>query len=218
MKLLLDFLPILMFFAVFKYGEGHREWAAAFASEHLGFMVSGGVVGPNEAPVLLATVVVVVATLTQVAWLLARRQKVHLMLWVSLALVTVLGAATVWFHSDTFIKWKPTGLYWVMGLTFWVSQAFFRKNLVRALMGGQFELPAAVWQRLNLAWVAFFGLMGVVNLYVAYSFETATWVNFKLFGITGLMLVFMVAQGLYLGKHLKDDSASAEGSAPKDAA
>jgi len=206
MKLILDFLPILMFFAVFKYGEGHSEWAAAFASQHLGFMVSGGVVGPKEAPVLLATVVVVVSTLAQVAWLLARRQKVHMMLWVSLALVTVLGAATVWFHSDTFIKWKPTGLYWVMGLAFWASQTFFRKNLVQSLMGTQFDLPAAVWQRLNIAWVAFFGLMGLLNLYVAYSFETTTWVNFKLFGITGLMLVFMVGQGLYLGKHLKDDS------------
>jgi len=218
MKLLLDFLPIVLFFAVFKYGEGHKEWAAAFASEHLGFMVSGGVVGPNEAPVLLATVVVVIATLAQVAYMLARRQKVHMMLWVSLALVTVLGAATVWFHSDTFIKWKPTGLYWFMGLAFWVSQAFFRKNLVQALMGGQFELPPGVWQRLNFAWVGFFGLMGLLNLYVAYSFETATWVNFKLFGITGLMLVFMVAQGLWLGKHLKDDTPPAEGEARKDVA
>jgi len=217
MKLLLDFLPILMFFAVFKYGEGRQDWAAAFASEHLGFMVSGGVVGPKEAPVLLATVVVVVATLAQVAWMLARRQKVPMMLWVSLALVTVLGAATVWFHSDTFIKWKPTGLYWVMGLAFWGSQTFFRKNLVQALMGSQFALPANVWQRLNTAWVAFFALMGGLNLYVAYSFETATWVNFKLFGITGLMLVFMLAQGLYLGKHLKDDPAP-DANAPKDAA
>ena len=217
MKLILDFLPIVLFFAVFKYGEGHKEWAAAFASQHLGFLVSGGIVGPDEAPVLLATVVVVAATFAQVAWMLARRQKVHLMLWVSLALVTVLGAATVWFHSDTFIKWKPTGLYWIMGFAFWVSQAFFRKNLVQSLMGKQFELPASVWQRLNLAWVAFFAVMGLLNIYVAYNFDLATWVNFKLFGITALMVVFMVGQGLYLSRHLKDDEP-AEADRSKDAA
>lgn len=215
MKLLLDFLPILLFFGAFKYGENNKDWAAAFASEHLGFMVSGGVVGPDEAPVLLATVVVVIATLLQVVYMMVRRQKVHAMLWVSLALVTVLGAATVWFHSDTFIKWKPTGLYWVMGAAFWVSQVFFRKNLVQALMGKQFELPPGIWQRLNFAWIAFFGLMGLLNLYVAYTFETPTWVNFKLFGITGLMLVFMVGQGLYLGRHIKDDEPAEAG---KDAA
>lgn len=215
MKLLLDFLPILLFFGAFKYGESNKDWAAAFATEHLGFMVSGGVVGRDEAPVLLATVVVVLATLLQVAYMMARRQKVHAMLWVSLALVTVLGAATVWFHSDTFIKWKPTGLYWVMGLAFWVSQVFFRKNLVQALMGKQFELPPGVWQRLNFAWIAFFGLMGLLNIYVAYTFPTPTWVNFKLFGITGLMLVFMVGQGLYLGRHIKDDDTPEAG---KDAA
>ena len=218
MKLLLDFLPLVLFFAVFKYGDAHKDWAASFATEHLGFMVSGGVVGQAEAPVLLATVVVVVATLLQVAWMLARRQKVHMMMWVSLVLVTVLGAATVYFHSETFIKWKPTGLYWVMGLAFWVSQAFFRKNLVQALMGAQFELPPSIWQRVNFAWVAFFGLMGLLNLYVVYTFDSSTWANFKVFGTTGLMLVFMVAQGLYLGKHLKDDTPPADAEARKDAA
>ena len=90
MKLLLDFLPILLFFGAFKYAEGHKDWAAAFATEHLGFMVAGGVVGTGEAPVLLATVVVVVATLAQVVWLKARGKKVDMMLWISLALVTVL--------------------------------------------------------------------------------------------------------------------------------
>jgi intracellular septation protein len=85
MKLLLDFLPILLFFATFKYAEGHKDWAAAFATEHFGFMVSGGVVGQAEAPVLLATVVVIAATLAQVAWLKAASPKVDLMLWVSLA-------------------------------------------------------------------------------------------------------------------------------------
>jgi intracellular septation protein len=205
MKLLFDFLPILLFFGAFKYAEGQKDWAAQFATEHLGFVVSGGIVGPNEAPVLLATVVVIVATLVQIGWLVARGRKVDMMLWVSLGLVVVLGGATIWFHSETFIKWKPSVLYWVMGLGFWISRAVFRKNLLQTLMGEQLQLPAAVWQRLNFAWIAFFGLMGLANIYVAYSFSTATWVNFKLFGGIGLMLLFTLAQGLYLSRYLQAD-------------
>ena len=207
MKILLDFLPILLFFGTFKYAEAHKEWAARFASEHFGFLVSGGVVGTGEAPVLLATLVVMVATIVQILILLARGKKIDMMLWISLALVVVLGGATVWFHSETFIKWKPSVLYWAMGLSFWISQTFFRKNLLQAMMGAQLELPSSVWQRLNFAWIAFFALMGLLNLYVAYSFDTATWVNFKLFGGMGLMLVFTLAQGIYLTRHIKPDEA-----------
>ena len=207
MKILLDFLPILLFFGTFKYAEAHKEWAARFASEHFGFLVSGGVVGVGEAPVLLATLVVMVATLAQILLLLSRGKKIDMMLWISLALVVVLGGATVWFHSETFIKWKPSVLYWAMGLSFWISQTFFRKNLLQAMMGAQLELPSGVWQRLNFAWIAFFALMGLLNLYVAYSYDTATWVNFKLFGGMGLMLVFTLAQGVYLTRHIKPDDA-----------
>ena len=215
MKILLDFLPILLFFGAFKYAEGHKEWASAFATEHLGFMVAGGQVGPSEAPVLLATVVVVLATLAQVAWLKARGKKVDMMLWISLALVTVLGGLTVWLHSETFIKWKPTGLYWAMGLSFVVSQFFLGKNLLKLMMGEQLQLPEPVWARLSLAWVAFFALMGVINLWVAYNFSTDAWVNFKLFGGIGLMLLFTLAQGLYISRHLPpEDAAPAAKDAP----
>lgn len=209
MKLLFDFLPIILFFGTFKFTEGRKDWAAQFASDHLGFAVSGGIVGPNEAPVLLATLVVIAATLAQVAVLLARRKKIDMMLWVSLGLVTVLGGATIWFHNETFIKWKPSVLYWVMGLAFWISQLLFRKNLLQILIGAQLDLPAAVWQRLNFAWIAFFAFMGLLNLWVVYNFSTDAWVNFKLFGGLGLMLVFMVAQGLYIGRHLKPEDAPA---------
>ena len=210
MKLLLDFLPILLFFGAFKYAEGHKDWAAAFATEHLGFMVAGGVVGPGEAPVLLATVVVVVATLAQVLWLKARGKKVDMMLWISLALVTVLGGLTVWLHSETFIKWKPTGLYWAMALSFLVSQFLLGRNLLKLMLGEQLQLPEPVWTRLSLAWVAFFAAMGVINLWVAYSFSTDTWVNFKLFGGIGLMLLFTLAQGLYISKHLPEEESAAK--------
>jgi intracellular septation protein len=210
MKILLDFLPILLFFGTFKFTERDAQGAADFATQHFGFLVSGGTVGPAEGPVLLATLVVIGATLLQISYLLVRGRKIDMMLWISLGLVTVLGGATVWFHNETFIKWKPSVLYWVMGLSFWLSQAVFRKNLLRAMMGDQLELPSAIWQRLNLAWIAFFGLMGLLNLYVAYSFSTATWVNFKLFGGLGLMLLFTLAQGLYLSRHLKPDDGVAE--------
>ena len=203
MKLLLDFLPVILFFGMFKYADGHADWAARFATDHLGFMVSGGVVGTEEAPVLLATVVVIVATFVQISYLLARRQKIDLILWITFAIVVVLGGATIWFHNPTFFKWKLSVLYWGMGLAFWASQAIFRKNLLQALIGEQLVLPAPVWQRLNVAWIAFYAAMGVLNLYVAYNYSTSTWANFKVFGATGLMLAFMIAQGFYVSRYLE---------------
>jgi intracellular septation protein len=203
MKFLFDLLPIALFFGTFKFAEGQREWAAEFATRHLGWAVSGGVVGPEQAPVLLATVAVIVATVAQVAWLKLRRRKVDAMLWVSLALVVGLGGATVWFHSAAFIKWKPSVLYWAMGLALWLGPLLFGKNVLRLLLGEQLQLPGRVWHRLNFAWVAFFGLMGLANLWVAYSFPTETWVDFKVFGGIGLTVLFTLGQALYLGRHLK---------------
>ena len=206
MKILFDFLPIALFFGMFKYAEGHKDWAAATATDWLGFMVSGGVVGPAEAPVLLATVVVIVATLLQILWLKARGRKVDTMLWVSLGLVTALGSATIYFHSESFIKWKPTVLYWVMGASLLVGQLVFRKNGIKSLMGAQMSLPDAVWRKVNFSWVAFFAAMGFVNLWVAFNFSTSTWVNFKLFGSMGLMLVFILGQAFFHNKHIKPDT------------
>ena len=210
MKILFDFLPILLFFGTFKFTERNPQASADFATEHFGFLVSGGVVGPNEGPVLLATLVVIVATLAQIGFLLARGMKIDLMLWISLGLVTVFGGATVWFHNETFIKWKPSVLYWVMGSSFLLSQWVFKKNLLQTMIGEQLELPAPIWQRLNLAWVGFFAFMGLLNLFVAYNFSTAAWVNFKLFGGLGLMLLFTLAQGVYLSRHVKPVEQAAD--------
>ena len=206
MKILFDFLPIALFFGMFKYAEANTDWAASTATDWLGFMVSGGVVGPAEAPVLLATVVVIVATLAQIIWLKLRGRKVDLMLWVSLGLVTALGSATIYFHSENFIKWKPTVLYWVMGASLLVGQLIFGKNGIKSLMGAQMSLPDAVWRRVNFSWVGFFAVMGVINLWVAFNFPTSTWVNFKLFGSMGLMLLFILAQAFFLNKHIKADT------------
>ena len=207
MKILFDFLPIALFFGMFKYAEGHQDWAASAATDWLGFMVSGGTVAPAEAPVLLATVVVILATLAQILWLKTRTKKVDTMLWLSLGLVSVLGGATIYFHSESFIKYKPTVLYWVMGAALLIGQLVFKKNGIKSLMGEQMSLPEAVWRRVNISWAGFFAVMGVLNLWVAFSFTTSTWVNFKLFGGLGLMLLFVLLQAIFLNKYLKQDTS-----------
>jgi intracellular septation protein len=208
MKLLFDFLPLILFFASFKLAESRPDQAAELATGWFGPLASRGAVDGDVAPVLLATAVVMAATALQIGGLLARRKRVGTTLWVSLALVLIFGGATLWFHSETFIKWKPSVLYWTMGAGLWVSHTLLRHNLLHALMGGQIELPSAIWQRLNFAWIAFFGLMGLLNIYVAYSYSTAVWVNFKVFGSLALMLVFLIVHAIYLSRHLKHEEPS----------
>ncbi len=205
MKLLLDFLPIILFFATFKWAGSQPEDAARWASDHVGFLVQGGDVGPAVAPVLLATLVVMAATAAQVAWTLMRGQRVDAMLWLSLTLVVTLGAATVWFHSETFIKWKPTLLYGGMGAALALGQLVWKRNLLRLLLAQQLRLPEPIWVRLNWAWTLFFLTMAVLNLWVAYAFDTETWVNFKLFGGMGLLIGFSIAQAVWLARHVQDE-------------
>ncbi|QDX79831.1 septation protein A [Denitratisoma sp. DHT3] len=173
MKFLFDLFPIVLFFIAFKLGG-----------------------------VFVATAVAIAATAVQVAWVWWRHRKVDTMLWISLALITVFGGATLLLHDEAFIKWKPTVLYWLFATVLTVSALFFRKNLIQSMLGEQITLPAPVWTRLNGAWIVFFLAMGVLNLIFAFSFPLETWVNFKLFGGMGLMLVFVIAQSLYLGKYV----------------
>ena len=205
MKILFDFLPIALFFGMFKYAEGHKDWAASTATEWLGFMVSGGSVGPAEAPVLLATVVVIVATLAQIVWIKARGRKVDTMLWINMGLVTALGGATIYFHSESFIKWKLTVLYWGTGASLLLGEVLFKKNGIKSLMGAQMTLPEPVWRNVNFSWAGFFTVMGFLNLWVAFNFSTSTWVNFKLFGGMGLLLLFGLLQAVFLNKYIQTD-------------
>ncbi|MEO7031535.1 MAG: septation protein A [Herbaspirillum sp.] len=204
MKFLFDLFPVILFFGVFKWGEGHTDSAQAFGAHYLSGFVSDGVVSATQAPILLATAVAIIATVLQISYLLVRAKKVDPMLWMSLVIIGFFGSATIYFHNDTFIKWKPTVLYWCFALALGVSQYMLNKNLIRSMMEKQIKLPDLVWQRVGLAWMGFFVLMGILNLYVAFTFSTATWVDFKLFGGTGLMLAFIVAQSLMLAKHIKD--------------
>jgi intracellular septation protein len=200
MKFLFDLLPVIFFFAAYKIAGANGEAALQLIRQFLGDSVS-----ESQAPILLATGVAIIATIGQIAWVSVRHRKVDTMLWVSLAIVTVFGGATLFFHDPTFIKWKPTALYWLFGATLCVSSLVFHRNLIRRMLEAQIALPDAVWARLNLAWAGFFGFMGALNLLVAYRFSEETWVNFKLFGGMGLMLLFVLGQGMFLSKHLQEE-------------
>lgn len=185
MKLLIDFFPIILFFAAFKV------WG-----------------------IYAATGVAIAATIVQIGYLRMRHGKVEPMQWLSLGVIVVFGGATLLAHSETFIKWKPTVLYWLMGAALLVGQFLLRKNFIKSLMGAQITLPEPVWRSLNWAWTGFFAAMGVLNLWVAYTFDTDTWVNFKLFGGIGLMFAFVIGQALYLGRYLKEEEATPEDAQP----
>lgn len=176
MKLLFDLFPVILFFGVFKF-------AGVFA----------------------ATATAIAATFVQVAWVKHRHGKVDTMLWVSLAIITVFGGATLLLHDETFIKWKPTVLYWFFSAALLLSPILFKKNLMRALLQEKMTLPDPVWNNVNLSWGAFFAVLGVVNLYVAFNYSTDAWVNFKLFGATGIMVVFIFAQAALLAKYVEEE-------------
>jgi intracellular septation protein len=204
MKLLFDLLPVILFFVTYKVAGSFPQQSIAMAGAALGWMVGDGTVPDSQAPILLATAVAIVASLLQVGWLLVRGKRVDPMLWVSLAVIVVFGGATIWFHDETFIKWKPSILYWLFGTALLLGHVVWKRNLLKSLLGTQLDVPVPVWGRLLWAWIAFFGVMGVVNLAVAYSVSTDTWVNFKLFGLFGLTLVFTLGIGLYLARHMKE--------------
>ncbi len=198
MKLLFDLFPVILFFISFKYAEQHQQQAADWLASFMGSVT------PVQAPILLATAVVILATLLQIGWVYLRHGKVDRMLWISLGLVTVFGSMTLLFRDDTFIKWKPTVLYWIMSGSM-LTATLFQRNAVRLMLKDKIELPEVAWSRLNLAWIIFFLAMGGLNLFVAFHYSTDTWVNFKLFGGMGLLLLFVLAQGAYLSRYVKEE-------------
>ena len=198
-KTLFDLFPVILFFVVFKLAGNNPDWAQSLATA-VGYLVD-----PKQLPVLLATAAAIVATIAQIAWVKWHHGKVDTMLWVSFSIIAVLGGATLLLHDDTFIKWKPTVLYWIFAATLLFSNLIFKKNLMRQLLQEKLSLPARVWNRVNLSWCLFFSVLGVINLYVAFNFSTDTWVNFKLFGATGMMLAFVLLQAMALAKYADED-------------
>lgn len=178
MKLIFDFFPIFIFFIAFKF--------------------SG---------IYVATAIFIGATCIQMAvyWYLHHRfEHIHV---ITFILGVLLGGATLLLHNMMFIKWKPTAIYWTFSLAFFVTQVFGKKKLIERMMENNITLPDPVWGKLNLSWGGFFLLMGILNLYVIYHFDTNTWVNFKLFGLLGLTLLFVIIQTLFLSRHLHEKKA-----------
>ncbi len=189
-KLLFDFFPIAIFFAVYKYAD------------KLSFLK----VGPleNAENIIIATAILIPATLFQVVYAYWKTRKIERMYLITLALVVVMGGATVILQDKVFIQWKPTVVNWLFAIAFLGSEFVGKKNILERMMGGQIELPKNIWSRLNYLWTGFFVFAGAINIYVAFSgqFTEEQWVNFKLFGMLGLTLVFVILQGLYLARHV----------------
>jgi len=177
MKMLFDFFPVALFFAAYKLYD-----------------------------IYTATAVLIIASILQtgIYWLRQRRfENMHV---ITLVLVCVFGGMTLLLHDEMFIKWKPTVINWLFALVFIGSMWIGKQPLIRRMMGDHLSLPDTIWLRLNLLWSVFFVVMGIINLIVVYSFDTETWVNFKLFGMLGLTFVFIVAQSLYLARYMQEES------------
>lgn len=177
MKLLFDFLPIVIFFIAYKFFGIYVATAAAIG---ISFM--------------------------QVIGYWIKHKHVPTLQWISLAILIVLGGGTLLLHDELLIKWKPTALNWIFAVIFLATQFFTEKPLIQRLMEKNISLPKAVWSTLNLSWIVFFTVMGIANIFVAYHYSTDTWVNFKLFGMLGLTIAFAIAQAVYLSRYVKPDT------------
>ena len=217
MKLLFDFFPIILFFVSF--------YQAKFLIDNT---FIGNLVNPERPEHINATIVAtgiaIVASFIQVgySWLQTRKfQRMHLF---SLVLITVLGGITILIGDPAFIQWKPTVLNWVFAAAFLLSIFIGEKNLVERMMGSQLDLPDYVWTRLNLSWVVFFLISGAANLYVAFYYDLEalpevrmeTWVDFKLFGLMGLTIVFVILQAIYLARFIQEVEEEEPGDLKKD--
>ena len=174
MQLLADYFPLLLFFVAFKLAD-----------------------------IYVATAVAIAASVAQIAYFRWRRGRIEVVHWLSLVIIATFGGATLLLHDETFIKWKPTVLYWLFGSILAVGRLAFGKNLIASLLK-DLTLPDAVWARITWSWVAFFAVMGAANLYIAFHFSTDTWVNFKVWGGIGLVLLFALGQAFALARYLPE--------------
>lgn len=178
MKFLIDFLPTLIFFLVFK-------WFDIFA----------------------ATAALMGATALQIIVLKLLRYPIEKMHWITLGFVAVFGTLTLVFHDDAFIKWKVTIIYTLFATILFVASKFYQKNILQSMLGKEVQAPASMWQKVNMLWIGFFLACAVLNLVVAYQFSQDAWVNFKLFGLTGMTLVCSLITGWLLLRHQNSTSA-----------
>jgi intracellular septation protein len=206
MKFLFDIFPVILFFLIFRWGDGHPDATHNLVNQYLSGFMSGGAVAGEHSPILLATAAAIVATVAQVAFQMVRRKPVGITLWITVVVIVIFGGMTIYFNNENFIKWKPTILYWCFAIGLAGSKIFMNKNAIRALMEQQFSLPVRIWDKLNLAWILFFVCMGFLNLFVAFVLfkgNNAAWVNFKILCI-GISFVFIILQSIYMSKHLEE--------------
>lgn len=175
MNQLFEFFPIILFFIAFKLYD-----------------------------IYVATAVVIVATIIQVAYAWFKHRKVETMQWITLILILVMGGATIYLQDEQFIKWKLSIIEWLFGLAFLGSQFVGKKPFVERMMSRSLTLPAQIWKRLNLMWASFFISVGFINLYVMYNYNTDDWVTFKTFGVPGLMVIFILVQMIFIYKYIPE--------------
>ena len=188
MKQFIDFIPLILFFIVYKLEPRAIELA--------GHSITLGGIFSATAVLILASVVVYGA-------LLIHQRKLEKGQWLTLGACLLFGGMTLAFHSETFLKWKAPVVNWLFALAFIGSHFIGDQLLIKRIMGHALTLPDLVWTRLNIAWIAFFLFCGAANLFVAFTFQDY-WVDFKVFGSLGMTLLFLVAQGIYLSRHLHD--------------
>jgi len=206
MKLLFDFFPIILFFVSY--------YQASFLIENT---FIGQLIDPTKPDFISATIVAtgaaIIASFIQVTihWFNTHKfERMHIF---SLVLITVLGSITIFLGNPAFIQWKPTVLNWLFAGVFLGSMFVGEKPIIQRMMGEHIKLPENVWKTLNLSWVTFFFISGAANLYVAFYYNLAapadarmdTWVNFKLFGLMGLTIGFVILQAIYLSRHISED-------------
>ena len=192
MKQFIDFIPLLLFFIVYKIEPRIVEIAGHSLSV-------GGIYS--------ATAMLIVSSLVVYGFLFFKQRKLEKSQWLTLIACLVFGSLTLAFHSETFLKWKAPVVNWLFALAFSGSHFIGDKLLIKRIMGHALTLPDAVWTRLNLAWIAFFIFCGAANLFVAFTYQSI-WVDFKVFGSLGMTVLFLVAQGIYLSRHLHDADPS----------
>lgn len=182
-KFLFDLFPLILFFVAYRFAD-----------------------------IYVATAVAMVAAIGQIAYIKIRRQPIEGTHWINLIVIVVFGGATLWLQNDAFIKWKPTVLYWLFAVILLGSQLFLGRNLLQKLLGSKVTLTDQGWRGLNVSWSAFFVFAGAINLFVAFSgyFSESQWVNFKVFGLMGLLVLFVIAQSLWLSKHMLDSETTTD--------
>jgi intracellular septation protein len=207
MKQLFDFFPILLFFIIYKFYLDLPDELILSVNAMLPFMQ----IQPGEAKhaIYLATLTAIVATALQVAFTALISKRVEKMHIITLVLLVVFGGATLLLKDPVFIKWKPTAINWLFAIVFLGSQFIGEKPLVQRMMSHALEIDdSSVWKRLNLAWVTFFIFSGIANLIVAFNFSEEIWVDFKLFGLMGLTLLFVIGQAFYLARFIPSEAVS----------